>query len=114
MGSKKVIYIAGPITGVPKYWKAFDKAAAEFEKQGYTVLTSAHLPQGMSNEQYMHICFAMIDCADAVYFLPGWYLSAGATLENRHCQYVGKPRLFGTAKDAIRCLEKAREEVWNG
>ena len=111
MGSKKVIYIAGPITGVPKYKKAFDKAEAEFAKQGYTVLNPTHLPGGMTNEQYIHICFAMIDCADAAYFLPGWYLSEGATLEHKHCQYVGKPRLFGTVKDAVRFLEKAGKEA---
>ena len=64
---KKVIYIAGPITGVPRYWEAFEDA------------------------EDMRICLAMIDAADAVLFLPGSSRSRGAALEHRYCEYTGKP-----------------------
>lgn len=87
---KKVVYIAGPITGVPKYWEAFEKAEDELTSDGYIALTPTRLPQGLTLAQCMKICFAMIDAADAVYFLPGWQNSRGAQLELNYCQYTGK------------------------
>ena len=38
----------------------------------------------------MRICLAMIDCADAVYFLPDWTLSEGARIERAYCEKCGK------------------------
>lgn len=92
---KKIIYISGPITGVPYYWKNFEAAEEKLERSGYIVLSPAKLPPGMTNEQYMRINFAMIDTADAVYFLPGWANSQGATLERAYCEYTGKEMLEG-------------------
>lgn len=70
---KKVIYIAGPITGVPRYWEAFETAEDELTAAGYLPLSPARMPDGMENEKAMRICLAMIDAADAVLFLP-WQL----------------------------------------
>ena len=91
MERKKVVYIAGPITGVADYWIPFCKASQELQKQGYAVLDPSNLPEGMLPGQYMRICFAMIDCADAVLFLPGSNQSPGAMLELKYCLYTGKP-----------------------
>ena len=57
-------------------------AAAEIQLggQGHTVLNHAKLPEGMAPADYMRICFAMIDVADAVVFLPDAAESAGARL----------------------------------
>lgn len=90
MERKKVIYIAGAITGVPNYKERFEQAEQFVSALGNIPLSPAHLPQGMGNEQYMRICFAMIDSADAVLFLGGWGESAGATLEHAYCEYTGK------------------------
>ena len=87
---RKVVYIAGPITGVKEYWKAFEKAEEDLTALGYISLSPAKQPQGMTNAQYMRICFAMIDCADAVLVLDGPY-SEGVQLEWNYCQYTGKP-----------------------
>lgn len=89
--NKKVVFISGPITGVERYWEAFEAAEDELLAVGYIPLSPAHLPLGMSNKQYQRICMAMIDSADAVLFLPGWQRSQGASLENTYCRYTGKP-----------------------
>lgn len=84
------IYIAGKITGDPGYREKFRKAAEELAKWGDTPLNPADLPEGMNPEDYMRICFAMIDSADAVIFLPDAKDSAGARLERAYCEYIGK------------------------
>lgn len=94
MDNPKVVYISGPITGVKNYWEAFEQAAEDLEGLGYIALNPARLPQGMTNEQYMRICFAMIDSADAVLFLEDWRNSAGANLEAAYCEYTEKSVAF--------------------
>lgn len=47
---KKVIYIAGPITGVPCYWEAFEDAEDELIALGYIPLSPAHMPSGLERE----------------------------------------------------------------
>lgn len=91
MEQKKVVYIAGPITGVTNYWEAFERAEDDLSGLGYIPLSPARLPEGMSPRRYMRICFAMIDAADAVLFLEGSERSDGALLEARYCKYTGKP-----------------------
>lgn len=91
MSAKKTIYIAGPVTGVPNYWEAFEEAEDLVTGLGYTVLTPSRLPSDMTKAQYMRICFAMIDTADAVVFLGNWEQSQGARLERHYCDYTDKP-----------------------
>lgn len=86
----KKIYIAGKITGDPNYQLKFIRARQHLTKEGYTVLTPAVLPEGMTKADYMKICFAMIDVADAVAFLPDYLDSQGAMVEMAYCQYIGK------------------------
>ena len=85
------IYLAGKISGNPNYKAEFERHAITYEAEGHIVLNPAELPEGMKPEDYMRICFAMIDVADKVCFLPGWYRSAGARLEYDYCKYIGKP-----------------------
>lgn len=85
------IYIAGKITGDPGYLDKFREEAEKQERLGHIVLNPAELPEGMSKAEYMRICFAMIDCADTVFLLPGWQGSPGARLEQAYCSYTGKP-----------------------
>ena len=100
MERKKAIYIAGPITGVCDYRTEFGRYADAIRAMGYAVLNPARLPEGMTNAQYMRICLAMIDSADAVLFMSEWRESPGATLEHRYCEYTGKPHIHSpTMKD---------------
>lgn len=83
-------YIAGKITGDPNYREKFQKGVEALQRKGYTVLTPTTLPDGMKNGDYMKICFAMIDVADIVFFLPDWPSSPGARLEYMYCDYTNK------------------------
>ena len=85
-----IFYIAGKIKGDPTYWAKFKQAEEMLKGCGHIVLNPALLPQGMSRFQYLPICFAMIDQADALWMLKGWEDSLGADNERRYALYQGK------------------------
>ena len=87
---KPKIFISGKITGDPDYKAKFEAAAEAYKKKGYTVLCPSWMPAGMQPADYMRICFAMIDTADVVAFLPGFSKSPGAQLELQYCLYTDK------------------------
>ena len=84
------IYIAGKITGDPEYRKKFACAARQVEALGHIALNPAELPEGMTPEEYMRICFAMLDVADEMWYLGDAADSPGAFLEMQYCRYIKK------------------------
>ena len=96
-----VVFISGPITGVEKYWEAFEFVDDVMHALGCVVLNPSHLPRGLSRRDYMLLCFQMIDTADVVIFLKGWDMSGGAWLEHEFCRYIEKPCVYS--------VEEARE-----
>ena len=89
------IYIAGKITGKEDYKTDFKAAEERLTKQGHTVMNPSFLPEGFEHSEYLHICKAMIDVCDAVYFLPTWADSKGAHLEMGYAKAKGKEIIFG-------------------
>ena len=87
-------YIAGKITGDEAYRGKFQKAKKKLELEGMVVMSPAELPEGMKPGDYMRICFAMMDSADVVAFLPDYRESSGAQLEFAWCQYTSKQTYF--------------------
>lgn len=85
------IYIAGKITGDPGYKVKFAGRASAIRNAGHRAINPATLPDGLPWEACMRICFAMIDAADAVAFLPDWTESRGARAEKAYCDVIGKP-----------------------
>jgi hypothetical protein len=76
------IYIAGPMTGYENFNRAeFNAAACDLGYEHDAVLNPAILPDGLSQREYMDICFAMIRSADAIYLLKGYEESKGAMAE---------------------------------
>ena len=88
--TKPKIYIAGPMTGYPNLnAQAFFKAEAELLDAGSIVLNPASLPNGLTEPEYMDICFAMIRAADAIHSLAGWEQSEGAQAEYHYAKKLG-------------------------
>jgi hypothetical protein len=87
-------YIAGKITGVKDYKAKFERATLILESAGYKVMNPAVLPEGFEFEEYMKICFAMIDVCDVVYMLGNWKSSAGANLEHLYAKATRKSILY--------------------
>ena len=83
-----IVYIAGPITGHLRYRENFKKAEDTLTAMGHIVINPSRLPSGL--EHYMQICKAMIDQADAIFFLRGWEGSKGGMEEYKYAVDTGK------------------------
>lgn len=84
------VYVAGPISGIDGFKELFDEAVEELEDKGYTVLDPSVFPSGFEQEEYMHICYSMIDVCDGIYFLRKWEDSKGSVLEHVYGKEHGK------------------------
>ncbi|MCS6232692.1 DUF4406 domain-containing protein [Shewanella baltica] len=97
-------YIAGPISGNIEANKlAFFSAADELAATGRVVLHSAGLPVGLTEPQYMDICYAMIRACSEIVMLPGWRNSDGATAEYYYAKKIGLKIVFVPTGIDIAC-----------
>lgn len=104
-------YIAGPIAGVPDFRERFAAAVPAVEALGYEAVNPCDIPPvdhegecppgyspGEEGEHTSSACFmradlrALLDC-DAIYLLPGWRESRGATTEHAVAVACGIPVL---------------------
>ena len=104
------VYIAGRITGDPRYREKFAEAEAALREVGHIPLNPAVLPEGMETEDYMRICTAMLDSTDAIGLLGDWTDSPGAKLELHYADYVGKKKMDLWKMLAVRRSTAVREE----
>lgn len=97
------VYLSGGITGREDYKSEFKEAKrriadGEICSVGIIptsiVLNPAELPRGLSDWQYMRICFSMIDCADVVIALLSGRESRNARLEHDYAKYIGKRIIY--------------------
>ena len=86
------VYVSGKISGLDpvEAKKNFIKAELRLKHQGHEVMRPTCLPLGFSHKDYMHICYAMIDVCDAVYFLNDWKMSKGARMEHQYAKKTHK------------------------
>lgn len=68
----KKVYISGPITADKHYKETFKAAENILSQRGYAVMSPAILPQGFDYEEYMSVCFAMLDVCKMIVLLDGW------------------------------------------
>ena len=79
------IYISGAISNTDDYMERFAKAEKKMTEKGYSVVNpakvNAQLPEDTGYEEYMKMCFCMLDMCDSIYMLKGWEKSYGANRE---------------------------------
>lgn len=97
------IYIAGKISGLNRedVIKKFEAAQKSLSKKGHQVFIPCVLPayEEVSHEDYLHICYAIIDVCDAVYMLSDWQQSEGALLEYNYALKNKKKIIFQNEGD---------------
>lgn len=84
------IYVAGKITDLGNYREVFQEAVEHLESYGHSVMNPAILPKGFEYDEYMHVCYSMIDVCDCIYLLCNWTESKGAMMEFDYATKQGK------------------------
>lgn len=112
------VYIAGKITGNGRYREEFAAAERKVRAMGHIPLNPAALPEGMEPADYMRICMAMLDSADAIAIMKNWTESTGARIEFAYAQYVNKKVLilwlmpdFSPKKDVEPAMDVSPERL---
>lgn len=103
----KTIYIAGPMTGYPRYnYPAFDEAERHLRELGWNVANPAAMSRAVGfdetkdtpTKEFMDWAIradveAVLN-ANAICMLPGWQDSRGATAEKELAHWRGIPVYF--------------------
>lgn len=101
----KTIYISGKITGSPHYMADFRKAELFLAKEigkgklPYTSIinpakTNATLPCDFEWDDYMKVCYKLLELCDAIYMLKGFEESKGAMRELVYANNMGLRVLY--------------------
>ena len=83
------IYISGAISNTNDFMERFANAEKELAENGYSAINpakvNAQLPEDTTYEEYMKMCFCMLDICEAIFMIQGWSKSCGA---NRELDYA--------------------------
>lgn len=92
------VYISGGVTNNPGYEKQFKSAELWLKLNGHEAVNPvevcAALPKSFTHEDYMRVCFKLIDISECVYVLKGWQTSKGAKAELSYAKALGKKVKF--------------------
>ena len=81
------IYISGSITNNPNYKEDFERAEDYLQREYPSAdiinpaLVNSYLPKSTTYEEYMKMCFCMLDMCEAIFMLKGWSKSCGSNRE---------------------------------
>ena len=93
------IYISGAITNNPNYKEDFERAEDYLQREYPSAdiinpaLVNSFLPKSTTYEDYMKMCFCMLDMCDSICMLKGWEKSCGANRE-LGCAIAKKKTVF--------------------
>jgi hypothetical protein len=112
------VYVAGPMTGLPEYnFPLFNATAARLRSEGWHVENPAehgHV-DGAGWSDYLRWDISRIATCGAIYLLPGWSKSKGATLEVHIAGVLGLQVLLADGAEAPQAdSQPAPEYVGNG
>lgn len=91
---KKVVYLAGKITGDPNWIKKLKAAEEKLRAAGYIVLSPTVHPAGLPYQSYIIMDRAMLDVSDIVCFMADWVDSNGAHGEYGRAVAKGKQIMY--------------------
>lgn len=89
----KIVYLSGKITDNENYKKEFACAELFLSQMGYIVINPAELDEvaeGLTYEQYMRICYKLVEISDIIFMVSGWQKSKGANAELSYAKSLGK------------------------
>lgn len=93
------VYISGKITGTTDYMERFARAEKLLIKDGYSVVNPAKVNSGMPEDttwdEYMKMSICMLELCTAIYMLPDWWESVGATMEHNFAKENGYKIIYG-------------------
>lgn len=96
--SKLKVYISGQISGLPfeEVKAKFDKAEIALQEKGWDVVNPVNngLPFNAPWELHVSIDIILLMGCTAIYLLPDWYYSRGATLEKNIAEQSGKVLIY--------------------
>lgn len=102
------LYISGKITGEKDYKSKFERGESEVEIMGHIPYNPSkiQLPKEANYEEYMHMCFAMLDICDGIYMLNNWQESKGANRELGYAIGRGKVIFYQDDRTAFIWRQK--------
>jgi hypothetical protein len=101
------IYVAGPMSGLPELnYPAFHEAAARLRAKGWHVENPAenpdpHVDASCHWTAYMRMGLSQVATCHAIYMLPGWQKSKGASLEYMVAQQLGMQILIHDQQEDV-------------
>lgn len=101
------IYVAGPMSGLPELnYPAFHEAAARLRAKGWHVENPAENPDPHVDAEcqwtaYMRMGLSQVATCHAIYLLPGWQQSKGASLEYMVAQQLSMQILVHDQQDDV-------------
>lgn len=104
--SKGIVYIAGPMRGLPGLNKsAFEAAECKLKAEGYAVFNPGRLPDGLaSSKAYILIDLAALSECTAIYLLRDWERSKGAQLEYAMAEFLELDILTEADDECVGCV----------
>ena len=111
----KIVYLSGRISNNDNYKQDFASAERFLMQMGYIVINPANLDEvaeGLTHEQYMHICYRLVDISDIIFMVSGWQKSKGANAELHYAKSIGKKVMYQDYYAPFRKVGE-NEEVGN-